>query len=225
MPRTRRQGEGTVAGVRATITEARLPDGRVLKGGPGVDLWLDGAPVESFQDAPTKDEWYTPWGGPPEVRSLSVSPEGVVFVNVHVGGILRSRDACATWDATIDLHADVHQVLALGSGRVLAACGDGGLASSRDDGETWHMATAGLRAAYCRAVAVAGDEVFISASRGPGGQDSADYRRGLDDDEAPFEVVVDGLSGNVDSGMLVVGGDGRTIQYSSDRKTWRTPSS
>lgn len=201
------------------LTEAVLPDGRVLRGGPGVSLWLDGAPVSSFEDAPTKDEWYTPWGGPPDVRSLSVSPEGVVFVNVHVGGILRSVDGCASWEATIDLHTDVHQVLALGGGRVLAACGDGGLASSRDNGSTWSLAVEGLRATYCRAVAVAGDDVFVSASQGPGGQGSAVYRRGLDDDEAPFEVVVDGLSGNVDSGMLVAETDG-SVRYSVDGRSW-----
>lgn len=205
-----------------SLTEAMLPDGRVLKGGPGVELWLDGALVESFQDAPTKDEWYTPWGGPPEVRSLSVSPEGVVFVNVHVGGILRSRDGCQTWAPTIDLHTDVHQVVALGGRRLLAACGDGGLGSSRDDGDTWSMATRGLRATYCRAVAVLGDDVYASASQGPGGQGSAVYRRALDDDDAPFEVVVDGLPGNVDSGMLVVADDGRSLRYSTNGTTWHT---
>jgi hypothetical protein len=191
-----------------SLTEAKLPDGRVLRGGPGARLALDGAPVASFEHAPTRDEWYTPWGGPADVRSISVSPEGVVFVNVHVGGILRSRDGCETWEATIDLHTDVHQVVALGGGRVLAACGDGGLASSRDDGDTWHMATAGLQTTYCRAVAVAGDDVFVSASAGPGGQQSAVYRRALDDDDAPFEVVVDGLADNVDSGHLVAEADG-----------------
>ena len=197
-----------------TLTEAVLPDGRVLTGGPDAALWLDGKPVASFDEAPTRDEWHTPWGGPPEVRSISVSPEGVVFVNVHVGGILRSRDACATWEPTIDLHVDVHQVLALGGGRVLAACGDGGLASSRDDGDSWVFATEGPRATYCRAVAVAGSDVLVSASKGPRGNGSAIYRRPLDDDEAPFEVVVDGLRDNVDSGMLLAD------SYSTDGRTF-----
>lgn len=176
--------------------------------GSGVHLYRDGELVESFEHAPTKDEWYTPWGGPPEVRSLSVSPEGVVYVNVHVGGILRSRDDCRTWEATIDLHTDVHEVLALAGGRVLAACGDGGLASSRDFGDSWTMLTAGLRpgVVYCRAVAadVEGQWIYVSASRGPGGEDSGIWRRPLEDDSAPFECVVDGLAGNVDTGTLVV---------------------
>lgn len=198
-----------------TLTEAVLPDGRVLAAAePGARLTLDGEPLASFDSAPTKDEWHTPWGGPPEVRSISVTPEGTVFVNVHVGGILRSDDGCQTWEATIDLHADVHQVLALGGGLVLAACGDGGLAVSRDGGSTWRFCTDGLRETYCRAVGVHGDDVFVSASGGPRGNRSAVYRRPLDDDDAPFEMVVDGLPNNVDSGWLVDGAystDGRTF--------------
>ena len=196
------------------LTEAVLPDGRVLTGEPGPALRLDGEPVPSFDDAPTRDEWHTPWGGPPEVRSMAVSPEGTVFVNVHVGGILRSDDECRTWTPTIDLHTDVHQVLAPGGGLVLAACGDGGLGVSRDDGATWRLCTDGLAATYCRAVAVSGGDVFVSASRGPGGEQSAVYKRPLDDDDAPFEAVATGLSGNVDSGRLVVGDDG-AVWYST----------
>lgn len=42
--------------------------------------------VTSFDDAPTRSAWHTPWGGPPDVRSMAVAADGTVYVNVHVGG-------------------------------------------------------------------------------------------------------------------------------------------
>jgi photosystem II stability/assembly factor-like uncharacterized protein len=171
----------------------------------GADLFIDGVRCEAFDSAPTRDDWYTPWGGPPSVRTWSVAPDtGALFVNVHVGGILRSLDGGASWSATLGLDHDVHEVVALAGGVVLAACGDGGLAVSRDGGDSWSLVVDGLRARYARAVCVTDDGwVLLSASRGPGGQDSAVYRRPLDARGASgFEVVADGLDGNVDSGRL-----------------------
>ena len=84
-----------------------------------------------FAGAPGRDDWYTPWGGPPDVRSMAVDGAGTLFVNVHVGGILRYDDTGPT--PTLDQDADVHQVIADPSveGRVLAACARG-LAQSTD---------------------------------------------------------------------------------------------
>ncbi|MGH2729557.1 MAG: hypothetical protein ACRDJI_03000 [Actinomycetota bacterium] len=48
--------------------------------------------VESFEVAEGRNDWYTPWGGPPDVRSIAADDSGAIFVNVHVGGILRSVD-------------------------------------------------------------------------------------------------------------------------------------
>ncbi len=48
--------------------------------------------VRSFDEAEGRASWYTPWGGPPDVRSLSAGPEGTLYANVHVGGILISAD-------------------------------------------------------------------------------------------------------------------------------------
>src|SRR5437763_19482 len=44
--------------------------------------------VGGFDRAPGRDGWYTPWGGPPDTRSISEDRQSV-FVNVHVGGVLR----------------------------------------------------------------------------------------------------------------------------------------
>jgi hypothetical protein len=138
--------------------------------------------VPAFAHAPTRDQWYTPWGGPPQVRSLALAGDGTWFANVHVGGILRSHDAGATWSATIDMHADVHQVIcprADQPGLVLAACADG-LAISRDRGDSWRLRDEGLPYRYCRAVALVGDTVLVSVSKGPSGEDAQVLRAPLE---------------------------------------------
>ncbi len=231
-------GGGVAGGEWAPTCVAPAGDG-ALVGGDGAHLWdVDGSGAprrdEPFESAPTRAEWHTPWGGPPAVRSIAVASDGTRYVNVHVGGILRSRGAGASagaggaggsggaggasagpggsgaWEPTIDLHTDVHQVVTVGDGVVLAALGAGGLGVSRDRGASWQIRDAGLHARYCRAVAVAGDTVLLSASTGPGGRRSAVYRAPLDGDGA-FERCVDGLpewfDDNVDTHCLAADGD------------------
>src|SRR5262245_57030150 len=70
------------------------------------------SPVESFETVEGRAEWYTPWGDPADVRSIAVAVDGTLHVNVHVGGVVRSRDGGRTWTPTVDIEADVHQVLA-----------------------------------------------------------------------------------------------------------------
>ena len=101
-------------------------------------------PVEAFDNAPGRAAWHTPWGGPPDVRSLSADPDGKVYANVHVGGIARSSDGGGSWEPTIEISADVHEVLFdAGSGLLLAA-GARGLSVSSDDGATWTLEGEGL---------------------------------------------------------------------------------
>jgi hypothetical protein len=187
-------------------------------------------PVPGFEKAEGRDGWYTPWGGPPDTRSLSIAPDGTIYANVHVGGIVRSSDGGETWEPTIDVDTDVHQVLAA-DGSVLAPSAYG-LATSADGGDSWEMVTEGLHATYLRAVAVAGEDVLVSASTGPGGERSAIYRR--PGGQGPFERCRTGLpewlGGNVDTGTLVGVGDqvtfathGGTLYRSSDAgRTWES---
>jgi hypothetical protein len=176
-------------------------------------LRLDGealVPVAAFDDAPGRETWGTPWGGPPDVRSLAAAPDGTLYVNVHVGGVVRSTDDGETWTPTIDVDADVHQVIAdPESGLVLAAAAVG-FAVSTDHGETWRVDTDGLHGTYSRAVAVAGDHVLLTASDGPFTRQAALYRRPLDS-QGPFTRVNDGLpdwfAHNVDSHWVAARGD------------------
>lgn len=189
-----------------------IADGTILAGAADARLLLltDGTlvAVPGFDAAPGRDEWYTPWGGPPDVRSLAAAPGGALLANVHVGGILRSDDAGVTWNQTIDIHSDIHEVIAPDEGRFLAAC-SWGFASSSDGGASWDFSTEGLHASYCRAVATSGDHVFLTASVGPHGGRAALYRKRYDD--AAFGKCDKGLpewfGDNIDTGCLVVSGD------------------
>jgi hypothetical protein len=158
--------------------------------------------VEGFEKVEGRSDWFTPWGGPPDVRSLSEGG-GRTHVNVHVGGIVRSTDR-RSWQPTIDIHADVHEVLAVeGSDRVLAATA-WGLAESDDAGESWEFEDDGLHATYCRAVAACDSTVLMSASLGPRGGRAAVYRRPASG--GPFEKCERGLpewfTDNIDTGCL-----------------------
>jgi hypothetical protein len=133
-------------------------------------------PVWAFDRAEGRSTWYTPWGGPPDTRSISEWDEAV-YVNVHVGGILRTEDRGETWTPTIDIDADMHQVTTA-EGLVLAASA-GGLAMSTDRGGAWTFRSEGLEAPYSRAVTVCGDAVLVSASGGPRGGHAAVYRGAL----------------------------------------------
>jgi hypothetical protein len=207
-------------------------DGEMLVGTSEARLFrLDGQRLEpdpSFDRAPGRETWYTPWGGPPDTRSLASETSGTLYANVHVGGILRSEDG-GEWEPTIDVDADVHQVIAEG-GMVLAATAYG-LATSKDGGGTWDTAADGLHGPYCRAVAVSHGTVLVTASTGPFTERAAVYRRGIGGGK--FERCGGGLPewfpANIDThclsasgGRVAVGTDTGDVWVSEDEGlTWR----
>jgi hypothetical protein len=169
-------------GAGATGTCVGSHAGTVWVGGDNAGLWrLTGNRLveeTSFQEAPSRTQWHTPWGGPPAVFSMA-SDGAHLYVNVHVGGILRSVDG-TSWVPTIDLHDDVHQVTIGNDGRVWAATGRRGLAESSDRGATWRYHSHGLHAHYLLAVAAVTDGVLVGASSGHSARDGAVYRFGRD---------------------------------------------
>jgi hypothetical protein len=198
-------------------------DGRALIGTANARLALaragSGEMLASFDDAPGRERWYTPWGGPPDTRSLSAGPDGALFANVHVGGILRATDPAGPWRPTIDIDADVHQVLAdPGIADHVVAATALGLAESPDAGVNWRFVTDGLHAAYARAVALDGEELFMSASVGPRGGRAGLYRRAPG--AGAFARCTGGLpewfGQNIDSHCLAAGG-GRVVFGVEDR--------
>jgi len=131
--------------------------------------------LDSFDAIPTRESWDTPWGGPPDVRSLAVidGPEPAIYADIHVGGIVRSFDLGASWSqAPGSLHRDVHRVSTHPDrpDMVLAATAQGCFIS-RDRGESWegHLEPFGPRSYQRCIVADTGDPdlMLCTASRGP----------------------------------------------------------
>ncbi|AUX38783.1 hypothetical protein SOCE26_001610 [Sorangium cellulosum] len=214
--------ERTEAGLAtALVAASQAPDLRCLH--PWNDVLLAGAAgahllrlqdgelhlVQPFESVEGRETWGTPWGAPPDVRSIASSADGTLYVNVHVGGVVRSDDEGQSFLPTLPVDVDVHQVVVPPSSRarVVAATGMQGLAESTDHGRTWEYFTDGMHATYCRAVTVADGTVLVSCSRGPSGKEAALYRRPLGAPRAVvFEHVREGVpewhDDNIDTGCL-----------------------
>ena len=155
---------------------------------------------------PGRESWYAGaamidgklMGPPLGIRSVAATCDGgVLLANVHVGGIPRSTDGGASWRATIDIDMDVHQVCAHPSRPgIVAAAAAAGLCVSRDGGATWSVTREGLHAAYCSAVALTENELYVAASTDHFAAEGAVYRRPIDSDQ-PLEVVDLGLAGRL----------------------------
>ena len=206
---------------------AGTDEAHVLRLGDDGALELD----EAFETIDGRDAWYTPWGGPPAVRSMALDLAGRIHANVHVGGIPRSIDGGKSWEPTIEIDADVHQVIAHPTEPdVVLAAGAVGLAISENGGTSWRIEHDGLHSRYSRAVAVVGDTILLTAATGPHGGRGAVYRVPMEG--VAFDKCVEGLpewfDGNIDSGWLTAAGstaafgtsDGDVFVSEDEGVTW-----
>jgi len=187
--------------------------------------------VESFERVEGREAWFTPWGGPPATRSLAGDPDGAIYVNVHVGGIPKSTDDAQSWQPTVDIRADVHEVRVHPERyALLVAAAAVGFGVSEDAGLSWSFSDEGLTASYARAVAVAGDTVFLTASEGPRGGHAAAYRGSLSGAGA-FERCRAGLPEwfarninthclDVGDGIVAFGVEGSVYASSDEGTSW-----
>ncbi|HTF88788.1 MAG TPA: hypothetical protein VK843_10295 [Planctomycetota bacterium] len=147
--------------------------------------------LPGFDALPGRDTWYAGSAlingrivGPPlGIRSITATADGAVLLaNVHVGGIPRSTDGGVTWQPTLDIDSDVHEVCAhpIHPGIVMAAAAVG-LCVSRDGGATWTIEQEGLHELYCSAVAFSGNDVLVAASADHFASQGAVYRRPIDE--------------------------------------------
>ncbi|HEX4490259.1 MAG TPA: hypothetical protein VH914_03550 [Acidimicrobiia bacterium] len=176
--------------------------------GPQVYRFVDGAlaPVADLDAVAGRDEWHRV-GWDLHVRSMTKTVDGALLANVHVGGIIRSTDQGTSWEPTIDVDADVHEVRAHPTrAEIVVAAAAVGFCVSRDGGRTWAVLDDGLHATYARAVAFAGDDVLVSISDGPFATRSAIYRvrdivdpAGTSHPERVGDGLPEWLDGNVDT--------------------------
>jgi hypothetical protein len=165
---------------------AGTDDARLLR--VSANGWIE--QLRGFNTVAGRDRWYAGTAlvngqsvGPPlGIRSITATADNAVLLaNVHVGGIPRSTDAGASWQPTIDIDADVHQVLAHPSRPdVVVAAAASGLCISRDSGATWQIEKEGLHASYCSAVAFIGEDVLVAASTDHFAAHGGVYRRCLE---------------------------------------------
>ena len=159
-------------------------DARILRlsdGSAGLE------PIDGFNNVAGRNAWFAGSAivngqrlGPPlGIRSVAANSNGsVLFANVHVGGIPRSMDGGRSWQPTIDINNDVHEVRAHPtSPDIVVAASAVGLCISRDAGAMWTIERDGLHASYCSAVAFSGDNIFVSASTDHFAAQGRIYRR------------------------------------------------
>lgn len=184
---------------------------------------LDNGVVEEdefFANAPGREGWHTPWGGPPATRSMTLDADHTLYVNVHVGGILRYDDTGPV--PTVEIASDVHEVSAHPSqkGAVFAATARG--VAVTHNGHDFTFRTDGLHAAYCRAVAVLDDRFIVTASTGPRSSDARVYSAPLWEGE--LTPVGGGLperfDENVDTHCLAA--VGQTVYLGHLDTVWRS---
>jgi hypothetical protein len=191
-------------------------DARMLRlsdGGGALDT------IDGFDDVEGRDAWFAGSAivngqrlGPPlGIRSVAANANGsILFANVHVGGIPRSIDGGRTWQPTIDINSDVHEVRAHPANpEIVVAASAVGLCISSDAGATWTIERDGLHASYCSAVTFSGNDILVSASTDHFAAQGRIYRRPITPDG--FLVAVEGgmppwTEGIVDTGCIAANG-------------------
>lgn len=160
--------------------------------------------VGAFGSMAGRGEWHAV-GSPLHVRSLASADSGsALLANVHVGGIPRSLDGGSSWEPTIDVAADVHQVVADPSGgKLVGAAAAVGPCVSHDGGATWRVVEADMHARYSRSAAFVGEDLLVCASDGPRAKQSALYRVSASGTVTRVrEGLPEWLEGNVDTGCF-----------------------
>jgi hypothetical protein len=197
--------------------------------------------LKGFDAVPGRDKWYAGsmivdgerMGPPLGIRTLAATCDGAVLLaNVHVGGIPRSTDSGLTWQPTIDIDTDVHQVCTHPTRPdIVIAAAAAGLCISRDAGATWTIERRGLHAHPCYAVAFGHHDILVSAAADPFTTQGAVYRRPIDSDDHLQPLGSDWIDGNVDTNCIatrdstiaVIDRSGRLHLSHDDGDSWSYP--
>jgi hypothetical protein len=161
--------------------------------------------IESYDAIPERGEWDTPWGGPPDTRSLAVATDGTLYANIHVGWIARSVDRGESWACMREgLEKDVHQVAVHPEDpSIVFTATATGFHISRDRGESFVRKPGPMPYLYQRGCAwfPGGKTVLVSTSRGPHGQADALLYRSEDHGDHWERVsgLPEGIGSNIDT--------------------------
>jgi hypothetical protein len=119
-------------------------------------------------------------------------------------------DGGRTWQPTIDINSDVHEVRThQGDPNLVVAASAIGLCISRDAGATWTIERDGLHASHCYAVTFSGDDIIFSASTDFFAPEGRIYQRPVKPDGAV--AAVEGgmpawIEGIADTGCIAASG-------------------
>lgn len=154
--------------------------------------------------------WHSPWG-PADLCSIVAEPDRLI-VGIEIGGVAISMDGGLSWmAANSGLFEDVHAVVAVGD--CLVATTGGGLHCSRNGGENWTWESEGMDRGYTQGLAIAGDNVLVSAASGPppmwesNGPEAAIFRARLTAEPLEFVMTTDKFVGNVGRLGMASSGD------------------
>jgi hypothetical protein len=184
--------------------------------------------INGFDAVPERTLWKTPWGGPPDVRSLAVSTDGTLYANIHVGWIARSQDDGKTWQNLREgLEMDVHQVATHPADpRVVFAATARGFYLSKDYGDTFAHQHNGMPYSYQRACACfpQRDVYLVSTSRGPRSKSDALLYRSEDDGKTWSQVngLPEQVSENIDTFQILTRRDGHALVIVDDTAVYET---
>ncbi len=181
--------------------------------------------VSALHDLDIAQGWSAPRGSP-AVRSIAAHPneKACFYVNIHVGGVIRTEDGGLSWTASSDgLEEDVHQVAINPSEPEALYCATAdGFYWSPDEGDSWEARNEGLDNRYCRAIApnpYNPDIVLISGSPTHPGGWGADGKRFAvfrsEDGGMHWSRVTDGLPAEMAEEI-----DTDCLEFSGLRPDW-----
>ena len=151
----------------------------VFRSSDGGESWQE---CSEFGKVPEADQWYFHGDRASHVRDLRMSTHspGTIYAGIEVGGVVRSRDAGATWEQLQGTDDDVHLVdlsRALPQ-RMYVATAEAPFRSD-DGGDHWELINHGLERPYTLHITSAPDDadlVLVSVSSGAGRNSPQLYR-------------------------------------------------
>ena len=177
---------------------------------------------DNFDELEVRNKWFTPWGGPPAVRSMAKTVDGWVYADIHVGSIMRSKDEGETWEPVEpELHRDVHEVnISKSDPEMVYANTYNSVFVSYDRGDSWKHRNGVLDSRYGRGIAVPPTDpevILCGVSDGPHGDNVHGQLYWTDNAGEKWEHVKEGFPDSTKKNI-----DTFHIAFYGENKSWVT---